>query len=219
MAVTHGFERARTLNAAWGGALFGESVAVVGVGPLGLCHLLKARLLGAARLIAIDNYDSRLELARSFGASLTINATKTTQSEREQLVREHTKTGPDIVIDCTGVAQSFPECLRLVRYGGIVVEAGAFVDMGQVGVNPSADICSKNLSIIGVGGETAGSYLPSMNLLAQNLERFPLMDIITHRMPLERASEAVELSQKDGTMKVLIQPGIQEQSAGDRTRS
>jgi threonine dehydrogenase-like Zn-dependent dehydrogenase len=49
-----------------------------------------------------------------------------------------------------------------------------------------------------------------MRLLAHNLERLPLMDIITHRMPLERASEAVELSQRDGSMKVLIGPGIPE---------
>jgi L-iditol 2-dehydrogenase len=193
--------------------MFGESVAVVGVGPLGLCHLVKARLLGATTLIAIDRFESRLQLARHFGASLTINSDKTTAGERLRLVREHTKTGPDIVIDCTGVAQSFPECLGLARYGGIVVEAGAFVDMGQVGVNPSADICSKNLSVLGIGGETAPSYLPAMRLLAQNLERFPLMDIITHRMPLERASEAVELSQRDGTMKVLIGPGIREESS------
>ena len=210
MAVTHGFDRARTLNAAWGGSAFGESVAVVGVGPLGFCHLVKARLLGCGPLIAIDRFESRLHLARRFGATLTINASTTTERERAQLVREHTRTGPEIVIDCTGIAESFPECLRMVRYGGVVVEAGAFVDMGQVGVNPSADICSKNVSVIGIGGETATSYLPAMRLLAQNLDRFPLTDIITHRMPLGRATEAVELSQMDGTMKVLIDPAMSE---------
>ncbi|TMB98577.1 MAG: zinc-binding dehydrogenase, partial [Chloroflexi bacterium] len=132
MAVTHGFERARMLNAGWGGSAFGESVAVVGVGPLGFCHLVKARLLGCGKLIAIDRLDSRLEMARRFGATLTINTSKTTEKERLELAREHTNTGPDIVIDCTGVAQSFPECLHLVRYGGTVIEAGSFVDMGPV---------------------------------------------------------------------------------------
>jgi threonine dehydrogenase-like Zn-dependent dehydrogenase len=58
MAVTHGFERARMLNAGWGGSAFGESVAIVGVGPLGFCHLVKARLLGCGKLIAIDRLDS-----------------------------------------------------------------------------------------------------------------------------------------------------------------
>lgn len=206
MAVTHGFDRARMLNAGWGGSAFGESVAVVGVGPLGFCHLVKARLLGCGKLIAIDRLESRLELARRFGATLTINASETSEKERLALVREHTNIGPDIVIDCTGFAQSFPECLHMVRYGGTVVEAGTFVDMGPVGVNPNADICTKNVSVIGVGGETATSYVPSMNLLARNLDRLPLSEMITHRMPLERAAEAVELAQRDGTMKVLMDP-------------
>ena len=208
MAVTHGFDRARMLNAGWGGSAFGESVAVVGVGPLGFCHLVKARLLGCGKLIAVDRLESRLELARSFGATLTINASSTTESERVELIRQHTHTGADIVIDCTGVAQSFPECLHLVRYGGTVVEAGTFVDMGPVSINPNADICTKNVSVIDVGGETASSYLPAMNLLARNLERLPLTDIVTHKMPLERATEAIELSQRDGTMKVLMDPAM-----------
>jgi len=208
MAVTHGFDRARMLNASWGGTAFGESVAVVGVGPLGFCHLVKARLMGCGNLIAIDKLQSRLELARRFGATLTIDASKTNEKERLELVREHTHAGPDIVIDCTGVAQTFPECLHLVRYGGTVVEAGTFVDMGPVGINPNADICTKNVSVIGVGGETATSYVPAMNLLARNLDRLPLRDMITHRMPLERATEAVEMSQRDGTMKVLMDPSL-----------
>jgi threonine dehydrogenase-like Zn-dependent dehydrogenase len=208
MAVTHGFERARVLNMGWGGAGFGESVAIVGVGPLGFCHLVKARLLGCGKLIAIDRLESRLELAQRFGATLTINASTTTETERMALVREHTNTGPDIVIDCTGFAQTFPECLHMVRYGGTVVEAGTFVDMGPVGVNPNADICTKNVSVIGVGGETATSYVPAMNLMARNLDRLPLSEMITHRMPLERAAEAVELAQQDGTMKVLMDPNL-----------
>src|SRR5204862_873527 len=114
MAVTHGFDRARMLTAGWGGSSFGESVAIVGIGPLGFCHLVKARLLGCGKLIAIDRLESRLQLARRFGATLTINATTTTEDERIDQVREHTHTGPDIVIDCTGIAQSFPECLHMV---------------------------------------------------------------------------------------------------------
>jgi len=208
MSVTHGFDRARMLNAGWGSAAFAESVAVVGVGPLGFCHLVKARLTGCGKLIAIDRLESRLALARKFGATLTINAGETTEKERLALVREHTGAGPDIVIDCTGFAQSFPECLHMVRYGGTVVEAGTFVDMGPVGVNPNADICTKNVSVIGVGGETATSYVPAMNLLARNLDRLPLREIITHKMPLERAAEALEIAQKDGAMKVLMAPAL-----------
>ena len=47
-----------------------------------------------------------------------------------------------------------------------------------------------------------------MTLMARNLDRLPLTEMITHRMPLERATEAVELSQRDGTMKVLMDPAM-----------
>ena len=58
MAVTHGFDRARRLN-----DTFAETVVVYGVGPLGMCHLIKARLMGAGTIIAIDRFASRLERA------------------------------------------------------------------------------------------------------------------------------------------------------------
>ena len=63
MAVTHGFDRARRLN-----DTFAETVVVYGVGPLGMCHLIKARLMGAGKLIAIDRFRVRLEPRRDFGA-------------------------------------------------------------------------------------------------------------------------------------------------------
>ena len=81
-----------------------------------------------------------------------------------------------------------------------------FVDMGPVAINPNSDICTKNVNVIGVGGETATSYLPSMRLMAANLERLPFDRIVTHRMPLEQAQEAVELAQTDAAMKVVMAP-------------
>src|SRR4029078_12314609 len=59
MSVTHGVERAQTLLGLIGGSRFAHSVAVLGVGPLGLCHLIKAKLLGAREIIATDRFYSR----------------------------------------------------------------------------------------------------------------------------------------------------------------
>jgi len=70
MSVTHGVETARRV----GGFEFGESVVVCGVGPLGLCHLVKSRLLGCGELIAVDRLGSRLELAVGLGATLALDA-------------------------------------------------------------------------------------------------------------------------------------------------
>ena len=207
MAVTHGVEAAVNLLGMMGGDRFGMTVAVSGVGPLGLCHLIKARLLGAGRLIATDSFDSRLRMAEEFGAGLTFNVRTTDPAERLARVQEATNgLGADLVLSCSGVPDGFLEALRLVRVGGVIVEAGAFVDMGPVQINPNSDICTRNVSIIGIGGETATSYLSAMRLMAANLDRLPFDRFVSHRLPLERAQEGVELAQTDAAMKVVIAP-------------
>ena len=207
MSVTHGVEAALALIGQMGGDRFGGSVAVVGTGPLGMCHLIKAKLLGAGKIIATDLHPSRLRLAEAFGASLTLCVGDTDAEERVARVREATLgRGADIVFSCSGIPAAFTEALKMVRVGGVVVEAGAFVDMGPVQINPNADICTRNVSIIGIGGETATTYLPSMRLMAANLDRLPFDRFVTHRLPLDRAREGVELAQTDAAMKVVIAP-------------
>ncbi len=207
MSVTHGVETALALLGMQGGARFAHTVAVLGVGPLGLCHLIKARLLGAGAIVATDLFPSRLALAEACGATLTMEVGKTTGAERLERVRAKTNgLGADIVLSCSGVPDGFVEALRMVRIGGVVVEAGTFVDMGPVAINPNSDICTRNVTVMGVGGETAESYLPSMRLMAANLDRLPFRRIVSHRLPLERAQEGVELAQTDAAMKVVIAP-------------
>jgi threonine dehydrogenase-like Zn-dependent dehydrogenase len=202
MAVTHGFDRARRLN-----DTFAETVVVYGVGPLGMCHVIKARLMGAGKLIAIDRFQSRLEHAADFGADGLLDAAEL--GPDELLARVHEQTGgrgADIVLDCTGVPETFVTSLRMARVGGTVVEAGAFVDLGPVEVNPNADICSRNVTVLGIGGETAESYAPAMELLARSLDRLPLERFVSHRLPLHEAQRAVELSQRAEAMKVVLSP-------------
>jgi threonine dehydrogenase-like Zn-dependent dehydrogenase len=202
MAVTHGFDRARLLN-----NTFAETVVIYGVGPLGMCHLIKARLMGAGKLIAIDRFRTRLERAADFGAEQLLDASELGADELLARVREQTGgRGADIVLDCSGVPETFVASLRMARVGGTVVEAGAFVDMGCVEINPNADICTRNVSVLGIGGETAESYLPAMELLARNLDRLPLDRFVSHRLPLERAQQAVQLAQRDEAMKVVLAP-------------
>jgi threonine dehydrogenase-like Zn-dependent dehydrogenase len=207
MAVTHGLDTARSLSSGSAGFRFGDAVAVLGVGPLGLCHLVKARLLGCSELIAIDRLPGRLRIAEAFGATLTIDAGELDEAERLDAVRQHTGgRGADIVVDCSGVSSTLPEALRMVRTCGTVIEAGAFVDSGAVQVNPSADVCVKDVLVLGIGGEASTSYAPTMEVLACNLEWLPMERMVTHRFPVEQAAEAIEVSQGDGAMKVLLAP-------------
>jgi threonine dehydrogenase-like Zn-dependent dehydrogenase len=75
-----------------------------------------------------------------------------------------------------------------------------------VAVNPAGDICTKNVAVIGVGGESASSYLPAMRMMARNLDRLPVDRILTHRLPLDAAAEALAVSQTGAAVKVVFQP-------------
>ncbi len=215
MAVTHGVETAMTLLRLQGGSSAGASVAVLGVGPLGLCHLIKARLLGAGTIVATDRLAGRLRAAEAFGADLTLDVSATEPAERADRVRSATAgLGADIVIDCSGFPETFTESLRLVRTGGVVIEAGTFVDMGPVPVNPNSDICTRNVAVLGIGGETATAYEPSMRLMAAGLRRYPLDQVVTHKYPLDRAAEAVGTAQSGEAMQVVIEPAPAAGQAG-----
>jgi len=206
MAVTHGLDTAAGLPVPHR-LEPGGSVVVIGVGPLGLCHAIKARMLGCGELVAIDVLPTRLAFAEEIGATLTLNTTEAELPDRVEAVRRVTGgRGADVVVDCSGVPETFVEALALVRWGGTVIEAGAFVDLGSVPVNPNADICSRNICVLGIGGETDLAYGPAMAAMAAHLDRLPLDRVVSHRFPLERAAEALEVSQADAATKVVLSP-------------
>ncbi len=207
MAVTHGVESALTLLATLGISASGFSVAVLGVGPLGICHLVKARLSGAGLIVATDRFAQRLALATELGAHQVFDVRSMGAEEREARVRDLTHgVGVDLVLDCTGVPDSFVEALHLVRPGGVVVEAGTFVDLGPVQINPNADICTRNVAVLGVGGERATAYVPSMRLMAANQDRLALTRIVSHQFPLDDVESAVLAAMNGDTMQVVIRP-------------
>ena len=169
-------------------------VVVVGVGPLGLVHVVKAALLGAGRVVAIDPIASRLKLARELGADETA-----APGELDGL-------DADVVVDASGHPDSFLPALALLRDGGTLVEVGAFVALGTRPFDPAV-LCGRNLTLLGVGGEDARAYEPTLRLLARHHRSLPLARAITHRFPLDRTPEAMETALRgDGAMKVVIEP-------------
>jgi L-iditol 2-dehydrogenase len=209
MAVTHGVEKALALLGLYDIEQVGFSVAVLGVGPLGLCHLAKARMLGAGTLIATDLLAGRLAHAARFGVDVALDASATDAAARLDAVMSATDgLGADVVLDCSGAPDTFVEGLAMVRPGGVLVEAGTFVDMGPVAINPNSAICTRNVAILGIGGETAPAYPASMRLMAANVDRYPLREIVTHRFALEDATEALRVAQSGEAMQVVFDPGM-----------
>ena len=208
MAVAVGLDRAKQFSAFPNEAfLFDDSIVVLGVGPLGMCFLMKARMLGAGTIIAVDLSGHRLDMARRLGADHTISAAGTTVAERLSIVRDLTRgRGADVVVECAGVPEVIPEALDMLRIGGMLVEAGNFSDLGEVAISPHRHLCSKNVRIIGVGGEEGASYGPSMRQLARYMRHYPVREFVSHRYRLDDVEAAVNKAIAPDSMKVVIDP-------------
>lgn len=100
----------------------GDTVAVVGAGPIGLSVIMGARLFSPAHVVAIDLADSRLEAAKRFGADVTINPSR---EDAVAIVRGLTDgLGADVAVEAVGIPATFEQCTSLVRPGGTVANVG-----------------------------------------------------------------------------------------------
>jgi threonine dehydrogenase-like Zn-dependent dehydrogenase len=208
MAVTVGLDRAKQISAFPSESFrFDDSVVVVGTGPLGRCFVMKARMLGAGTIIAVDLSDYRLNFAEKLGADRVINAARTSESERLAMIRELTYgRGADVVVECAGVPQAVRESLEMLRVGGLLVEAGNFSDMGEISISPHRHMCAKNVRILVVGGEEPASYGPSMRQMVRFMRHYPLPEFVTHRFGLRQVDAAMKKSMDADSMKVVIDP-------------
>jgi alcohol dehydrogenase len=100
----------------------GDTIVIVGAGPIGLAAVMTAKLYTPARIVVVDLADARLEKAREFGADVTINNGR---EDALELVRELTHgLGADVAIEAVGVPETFELCTSLVRPGGRVANVG-----------------------------------------------------------------------------------------------
>jgi len=208
MAVTVGLDRAKQISAFPNESFrFDDTVVVLGVGPLGACFVMKARMMGAGTIIAIDLSDYRLSFAKRLGADHALNAATSTEAERLAFIRELTQgRGADVVVEAAGVPQAVPQALDMLRMGGVLVEAGNFSDLGDVSINPHRHLCTKNVRILGVGGEEPGAYGPGMRQMVRYMRHYPLQEFISHKFGLRNVDAAVQKSIEPESMKVVIDP-------------
>ncbi len=186
----------------------GDTVAVLGNGPLGILHGIMARIHGAGTSIATDLADRRLEKAKELYADVTINASETLVADRVQMVKELTEgVGPDLVIESAGVPEVFLEALDMVRKGGTVIEVGNWVDTGEpVPLNVMQHVTSKNVHIHSVF-HCGTNWGPVLTMMGAHAERFPFDSLISHRMGLDELAENMGIVvNPDECMKVEVVP-------------
>jgi alcohol dehydrogenase len=100
----------------------GDVVAVVGAGPVGLSVIMTAGLYGPSRIIAIDLDDNRLELAKTFGATDTVNSGSS--DWRDKVMAMTDGLGVDVAIEAVGIPQTFDMCVSIIRPGASVANVG-----------------------------------------------------------------------------------------------
>ncbi|MGN6431225.1 MAG: zinc-dependent alcohol dehydrogenase family protein [Gaiellaceae bacterium] len=105
-----------------GGVGPGDTIAIVGAGPIGLATVLTAKLYTPGKIVAIDLADSRLEKAREFGADVTINNGQ--EDAVERMLELTDGLGADVAVEAVGVPATFELCTDLVRPGGRVANVG-----------------------------------------------------------------------------------------------
>ena len=178
----------------------GETVTILGQGPIGLGVTRIARLSGAGDIFAVDIRDDVLEMARKFGATETINLAK--EGDGKERILELSGGGADIVIETAGASEAVKMIPELVKKGGKIVNIGIFKGIGAIPIEP---IVMKALNIIGIGGNGGkGQYETALDLTARGL--IDPSQMVTHRFPFEKAIEAFETAQEkaEGTIKVAV---------------
>ncbi len=176
----------------------GDSVAVLGLGPVGLCAVQVALAAGAGPVLAIDTVPQRLELARSFGAA-AVHLTEENPREQAKLLTDG--RGVDASIDAVGHPDALDLAIRLTRRAGTVVAIGVYaepcqVHMGLVWIK-ALTLRSGHANVIAHVDRVLGM------LSAGTLDPSPL---VTHHMPLDDAPDAYALYDRREAMKIVLTP-------------
>jgi alcohol dehydrogenase len=162
----------------------GDTVVIVGAGPIGLAAVLTAKLYTPAKIVVIDLADARLEKALEFGADIVINSGR---EDAAELVTELTKgLGADVAIEAVGVPETFELCTAVVRPGGHVANVGVH---GHSATLHLETLWIRDVTIT-TGLVDTFTTPKLLSLIEQG--RLDATAFATHRFPLEETMDAYE---------------------------
>jgi alcohol dehydrogenase len=162
----------------------GDTVAIVGAGPIGLAAVLTAKLFTPAHIVAIDLDDGRLEKAREFGADVTIN--NGSGAAVAAVMQLTGGLGADVAIEAVGVPETFELCTELVRPGGRVANVGVH---GHSATLHLETLWIRDVTIT-TGLVDTFTTPTLLSLIAE--ERLNALPFATHYFPLDEAMAAYD---------------------------
>ena len=184
----------------------GESVAVLGVGPVGQSCVAFASLSGAGEVVAIGAPRARLEFAKCMGATQTFDL-DVPERDRVDAVRRLTGgRGVDVVIEASGAPEAVRQALDLVRDGGRVIVCGQYTDNGSVEIHPHWQLNRKHVELKGCWGSRYDHFHRAVALTARYGSQKPWREMVTARFTLDHAGEALRAVEERTAIKAVITP-------------
>ncbi|MEM1509132.1 MAG: alcohol dehydrogenase catalytic domain-containing protein [Thermofilaceae archaeon] len=180
----------------------GDTVAVVGVGPVGLLMVQLAKLWGASKVYAVDFIERRLTLAKELGADTVINASR--ENPVEAIVNDLDGLGVDVAIEAVGSSKAIETTIKVTRRGGRVLIFGVAPESDVLQVKPF-ELYDKELAIY---SSYRSPYMFQRAVRIAASRRLMLRPIISHALPLEKGPDAFRMldERKGEAVKVVLRP-------------
>ena len=177
----------------------GDTIAIVGAGPIGMAALLTAQFFSPAKIYMIDVDQNRLDLAKKFGATDTINSGKEDAVKR---IMAETKDGVDVSIEAVGLPDTFDICQNIVRPGGHLANIGVH------GKKVDLQIQKLWISNITITTGLVNTNTTPMLLKTVQSGKLAPAKLITHRFKLDEIGNAYKVfgnASNENAMKVIIE--------------
>ncbi|KPV64736.1 MAG: putative L-threonine 3-dehydrogenase [Candidatus Bathyarchaeota archaeon BA1] len=192
--VLHGIEEAHVE--------LGDTVAIIGAGPIGLLHLLSVKKMGAGQIMISDIVEERLQIAKELGADEIVNAKRENNVERVKRITDG--YGADVVIEAIGLPSTWEQALGMVRKGGTVLEFGGCPPGTEIRVSTEL-LHYGEVTLLGTFHATPLHFKKALNLIASGT--INVKPLITRKMGLGEIKEAFEiLDTSKRELKIAIHP-------------
>ncbi len=187
-----------------GGIGFQENVVIQGAGPVGLFATVFCREGDAAKIIVIDSVKQRLDLAKKWGADYCIDMNEYPDpAARKAKILELTNgRGPEVVIECAGVAKAFNEGLDIIQKGGRYLLMG-MTGKDQATFTPSV-LLQKQMRIYATMSANITHWYKGLQFVKNNRHKYPFAELVTAKFKLEEANEALEYMRSGKGIKPVI---------------
>jgi alcohol dehydrogenase len=173
----------------------GDTIAIVGAGPVGLAALLTAQFYTPAEIIMVDMDDNRLDVAKTFGATQLVNSA--TESAVDKIMRLTNNKGVDVAIEAVGIPATFEICQSIIAPGGHIANIGVH---GKSVTLHLETLWSQNVTITTRLVDTVTTPMLLKTVQGKKLEP---NNLITHHFRLDQVMEAYETFENAAREKAL----------------